>query len=272
MAYTVPRSDGVNTVTVEAGSVNSSPPLSIGMLGRNTIDYGNTVATTQLQLLENFSAAAQPVNPIAGQLWYKKDTQVLNVNTGTTDGEQTWSALISTSNGNDIGSAVAPFDALYVKSIWGSDTGSSGVMNGTWTLGPNSSFRATYADLAERFSADAIYEPGTVVCIGGQHEITNTLAAYDDNVFGVVSTNPAYIMNEGAGDDSTHPPVALAGRVPVKVYGKVKKGQRIVSSGLPGVAKGVDVDRFSPLAVIGRALEDSTDDGVSLVMVVVGAK
>jgi len=272
MAYIVPRSDGVNTVTVENGSVNSSPPLTIGLLGRNTIDYGNTVATTQVQLLENFAAAAQPVNPVAGQLWYKKDTQILNVNTGTSDGEQTWSALISTSDGNNIGSPSAPFDAIYVKSIWGADTGETGVMNGTWTLAPGSSFRATYADLAERFAADAIYEPGTVVRIGGDKEVTQTLAAYDDTVFGVISTNPAYVMNEAAGDDATHPPVALAGRVPVKITGPVKKGDRIVASGLPGVAKAAEISRYTPLAIIGRALEDKEGDSVSLVMVVVGAK
>ncbi|MCI1046956.1 hypothetical protein [Caballeronia zhejiangensis] len=132
---------------------------------------------------------------------------------------------------------------------------------------------ALYADLAERYQADCYMEPGDVVMLGGEKEITKTNSAYCPNVFGVVSTAPAFKMNAGAGDDSTHPYVALAGRIPVKVVGKAKKGQRLVSSGVPGVAMAVDLsDVTSFFAVIGRVLADKTSDEIDLVEAVVGAK
>ena len=76
---------------------------------------------------------------------------------------------------------------------------------------------AEYADLAERYAADAEYDKGTVVRIGGTHEITQTMQHADTDVFGIVSTAPGFEMNAGAGSDATHPFVALAGRVPCKV-------------------------------------------------------
>jgi hypothetical protein len=75
---------------------------------------------------------------------------------------------------------------------------------------------ALYADVAERFAADELLEPGTVVELGGTKEITRSTQDLSENVFGVISTRPAYTMNGGAGEDDTHPAVAMTGRVPVK--------------------------------------------------------
>ena len=112
---------------------------------------------------------------------------------------------------------------------------------------------AQYADLAERFEADQTYEPGTVVAIGGDKEITAVFDELSDDVFGVISTNAAYLMNAGAGTDATHPPIAVSGRVPVKVKGRVKKGDRLVSAG-NGMARAATKDEITPWNVIGRAL------------------
>jgi len=128
---------------------------------------------------------------------------------------------------------------------------------------------AQYSDLAERYEADSSMEPGDVVKIGGEKEITKTTEENDSDVFGVISTDPAYKMNADAGSDSSHPYVALSGRVPCKVIGAVTKGQRLVSSNTDGAAKAVD-GNYSTEEVVGRALESSTDENLKMIEIVVG--
>jgi len=128
--------------------------------------------------------------------------------------------------------------------------------------------RALYADLAERFEADTEYEPGTVVEMGGPAEITKVGAELSDNVFGVISTNAAYLMNAGAGTDVTHPPIAMSGRVPVKVVGTVKKGDRLVSAG-NGCARAGSKAEITPWNVIGRSLVDKLDADEGIIEAIV---
>lgn len=116
---------------------------------------------------------------------------------------------------------------------------------------------ALYADLAERYEADAVYEPGTVLVVGGDKEVTVTAIYADTRVAGIVSKNPAYMMNSEAGTDETHPYIALKGRVPCKVVGPIKKGDLLVTSAHPGYAC-VGQNVFSG-AVIGKALEDKSE-------------
>ena len=114
---------------------------------------------------------------------------------------------------------------------------------------------ALYADVAERFAADELLEPGTVVELGGTKEITRSIEDLSENVFGVISTRPAYTMNGGAGEDDTHPPVAMTGRVPVKCVGIVRKGDRLVSAG-DGVARAAQSGEATAFNVIGRSLDN----------------
>ena len=114
---------------------------------------------------------------------------------------------------------------------------------------------ALYADVAERFAADEELAPGTVVELGGTAEITRSQQDLSENVFGVISTRAAYLMNGGAGEDNTHPPVAMTGRVPVQVIGVVRKGDRLVSAG-SGVARAAQPGEATAFNVIGRALVD----------------
>lgn len=114
---------------------------------------------------------------------------------------------------------------------------------------------ALYADVAERFAADEVMEPGTVVELGGTKEITRATGELSEQVFGVISTNPAFTMNGGAGEDDTHPAVAMTGRVPVKVVGCVKKGDRLVSAG-NGIARAALPGEATAFNVIGRSLVD----------------
>jgi hypothetical protein len=127
---------------------------------------------------------------------------------------------------------------------------------------------AQYADLAERFEADAEYEPGTVLELGGDKEVTAVGTDLSENVFGVISTNAAYLMNSKAGSNATHPPVAVQGRVPVKVTGRVRKGDRLVSAG-NGIARSGTRSEINTWNVIGRALEHKLDDGVGIIEAVV---
>lgn len=133
------------------------------------------------------------------------------------------------------------------------------------------SVQANYADLAERFEADAYYDAGTVVELGGDKEITEVQYELSEDVFGVVSDTAAYLMNAGAGSDVTHPPIAVSGRVQVKVRGKVRKGQRLVSAG-KGIARAANDGEATAFNVIGRSLENKTDDGTGTVEAIVTIK
>jgi hypothetical protein len=125
--------------------------------------------------------------------------------------------------------------------------------------------------LAERFEADAIYTPGTVVEIGGEKEITAVKHDLSGEVFGVISNTAAYLMNEGAGSDETHPPVALAGRVTVNVIGKVNKGDRLVSAG-NGLARAAKKEELTAFNIVGRSLANKTDEDVGTVVAVVNVR
>ena len=143
----------------------------------------------------------------------------------------------------------------------GSGTLTSTIFSGTATT-------ARYADLAEIYSADADYEAGTVVKLGGSEEITQTTTSTDTDVFGVISTDPAYLMNSSA----EGLPVAMTGRCPVKVIGNVNKGERLVSSDVPGVAWALGNDEYDTRAVIGRALQNKDNDGEGIIEAVIGVK
>ena len=130
---------------------------------------------------------------------------------------------------------------------------------------------ALYADVAERFAADEIYEPGTVVELGGSAEITRVQADASDRVFGVISTRPAFTMNGGAGDNDTHPPVAMTGRVPVMVTGVVNKGDRLISAG-DGIARAAQPGEATAFNVIGRALSSKSTADLGTVEAIVTIK
>jgi len=130
------------------------------------------------------------------------------------------------------------------------------------------SISALYADVAERFAADGIYPAGTIVALGGAAEITSVAEELSEDVFGVISDKPAYLMNSGAGSDETHPPVAMTGRVPVNVIGKIKKGDRLVSAG-NGLARAAKKGEANSFNTFGRSLEAKTTDGAGTITAVV---
>ena len=150
--------------------------------------------------------------------------------------------------------------------------------NGVGNIGSSGSYfntifakatSAQYADLAERYTSDAEYAPGTVVELGGSAEVRLVKAELSEAVLGVVSTQPAHVMNDGL--QGTAVTVALVGRVPVTVTGQVKKGDRLVSAG-NGVARAAQAGEATAFNVIGRSLEDKLTEEQGTVEAIVTVK
>lgn len=140
------------------------------------------------------------------------------------------------------------------------DTAAPVTIKGQWVLGSNASLEANYADLAENFASDKEYEPGTVLVFGGANEVTESAKENDTKVAGVVTTDPAFVMNHKL--TGTKSCIALQGRVPCKVIGPVSLGDMLVTSSVPGHAKKAVDPKVG--SVIGKALQnyESTDPGI----------
>jgi hypothetical protein len=396
MAYTIVKSNGQVLTTIPDGTINTSS-TSLALPGRNYAGYGQYVDTNFVWLTQNFANTSPPPNPLAGQLWYNTNANLLYVcpadgtananawlaltttasggattfgavtvignvsannltitngivgdtitvrlatvtsnanistatistgiistlntsvittgnvaNAGTLTGSWTLSGNIIAGNSKPTsiytdnyyyanGASFNPagtynngnvFDyltgsnsvtrftnAISVSSVTTSNitTGGNtvgGQLTGNWTLTSGSRLQATYADLAERFEADAYYDAGTVVELGGEKEVTSVQYELSEDVFGVVSDTAAYLMNSGAGPDETHPPIAVSGRVNVKVNGIVKKGQRLVSAG-KGIARAASLGEATAFNTIGRSLVDKLDENVGTVLAMVTIK
>jgi len=303
MPYTIDYSNsGKTAIVVNDGTIDTS--TSIGLIGKNYTRFGETLNENMLHLLENFANGTAPTNPTEGQLWYDSTNSQLKVYDNGV-----WTALLSGAgttkivfrNRKDTGGNFHKTIELIVDNnivtITTDDTtawtpattefledGTTALSTqfATISAGVNMNtttgykFRgaatsAEYADLAERYEADSEYAAGTVVRLGGDKEITQTTTADDTKIFGVVSTAPGFEMNSAAGTDATHPYIALAGRVPCNVTGKVFKGDRLVSSTTDGYAQVAGED-YSWKQVLGRALADKTTAGKGTIEIVVGAK
>ena len=131
---------------------------------------------------------------------------------------------------------------------------------------------AQYADLAERYAADMLLEAGDVVILGGTQEVTKSTEELDSRVFGVVSESPAFLMNNDAGNNDSHPMIALKGRVRVKVQGVGKAGDRIVSSSTAGVARVADLTECTAFNVLGRLIQDKYSQQTQLTECAIGVK
>ena len=158
-------------------------------------------------------------------------------------------AVPDVTNAYDIGSSTFKYKDIYATTFYGTAT------------------EAYYADLAENYLADSLYEPGTVLVFGGEEEITTTETKGDRKVAGIVSTNPAHLMNSAlSGLNVTA--LALQGRVPCKVIGKVEKGDLLVTSAIAGYA--IVNNDPSVGTVIGKAVGSKEDADRGIVEIVVG--
>jgi len=226
----------VNNVIV--GFISQDPAFTpqTTVTGFTTIRPGITLATTLLNgQVPLFQGTATGLNTTSG----------ITVNS---TGSSTAIINGSTAGVGNIGTSGNPFNTVFAKAT-----------------------SAQYADVAERFAADQEYAPGTVVELGGSAEITRSNTALSESVFGVISTKAAYLMNGGAGNDLTHPPVAMTGRVPVQVTGVVQRGNRLVSAG-NGIARAAAAGEATAFNVIGRSLNDKLDSGLGTVEAIVTIK
>jgi hypothetical protein len=183
------------------------------------------------------------------------DTVRINEDGGT--GTVRYVTFTSQSSSGSQGSIAIDGDLTYKPST---NTLTSSFFSGTATS-------ANYGDLAEKYLADADYEEGTVLVFGGVHEVTQSTIFNDRRVAGVISLKAAYTMNDKLVGDHVAV-VALQGRVPVKVIGRVQKGDMLVSSGKPGYAIVNNDPKVG--TVIGKSLEVKTTDGEGVVEAVVG--
>lgn len=289
--YSIPNAALVNnSLTVSAGT---------GMSGGGTVALGGTITLTNNGVVGlGVSGTGLGVSGSAGGT-FTVSSNATSGNTGGTivarDGSGNFSAGTITASLSGNASSAGQVNNSLTLNTSGNGISGSATFNGssaqTFTVSSNATssnvgntivYRdgsgnfsagtmsatatsAQYADLAERYTSDIIYEPGTVVIFGGDAEVTQSTSENDRRVAGVISTNPAHLMNSELANGVN---VALTGRVPCKVVGTVKKGDLMVTSHIPGVAMANNDPKMG--TVIGKALEDYNSPEVGVIEVVVG--
>ena len=281
--------NGISTDTIIWGTASNATKLN-GYADTDFVKASTPTFASEVNIVTNTAGTGINVNSGALRLYLNpNDNSVANITAGkgstlkfnvlsgtsllnaiTVSASSGLALLPSTdldTGGTTIGSNDYRFNNVYTAGL---DAGydntlrapKTGVYRGQWTGTSGSTWALAGADLAERYHADANYEVGTVLIVGGDNEVTQC----DDirqNIAGIVSTNPAYMLNADAGPDSTHPYIALKGRVPCKVTGRIFKGDMLVSSKVPGHAKAAlytAPEPFLPSHIVGIALEDFEGD------------
>ena len=250
-----------STGTTSFGNVSIGTDLTVGAdiaAGGNLTVSGN-ITTVGLTASGNVNAGNVNCTLISGTLTTGAQPNVTSLGTLTS---LNVNGTITAVN------MVANTGYIQTSTLTTGANTTAGTMTGNWTLSTGSRLQATYADLAERFESDTELAPGTVVELGGLKEIRAVRYELSEDVFGVISDTAAYLMNAGAGTDKTHPPVAMSGRVKVKVIGIVNKGDRLVSAG-SGLARSAKNGEATAFNTIGRSLEDKSNSELGEVEAIV---
>jgi len=262
---------GTITATVDGNTEMTITDTGVRIFGDLTVDGNETIInTTTLSVEDNIIEVNRNISSNAGMPTYSG----LKVNRGegstATEGDLffVWDESFADDTSTIFGNAGGAFTA---------GRGANNEVDELVDIRANvihaRATSAAYADIAERFAADAPMTEGAVVMLGGSQEITETAEELSEKVFGVISSKPAYMMNSGAGNNDSHPFVAMTGRTPVRVTGVVNKGDRLVSSSVKGTARAaLTGESINPFHVIGRALESKSDAGIGMVNCFVQAK
>jgi hypothetical protein len=246
------------TATASGSTITISDPQDIRTTASPTFAGGTftgNVTRASRPLITNFSGNVAPANPIQGDEWFRGNTgaiyKYIYDNVSNTYNWVNYSSALYNASTSATANTLALRD-------------SSANLTATNFIGTASS--AKYADLAEVYTSDQKYEPGTVVVFGGSAEITATTKTHDTRVAGVISTNPAYLMNS----EAEGLPVAFTGRVPCKVRGPVSKGDVLVTSAYAQYAERMHDTLYRPGCVLGKALGEVADNEFATIEVVVG--
>lgn len=275
---------GVGAMTINSTSYEVVPItttgsndaiLKTGSLGEIDINFlklnGNKILDSDNNNIDQFTPQSFKFLSASGSSLF--DTTVSIFGNATIQGNISTVGIGSSISAVDlISSNRAEFSTSVITSAvtastltTGSET-TTGTIIGDWQLSQGSKLESTYADLAEYYESDQNYNVGTVLVFGGEKEVTITNKFGDTRVAGVVSGSPAYVMNSTCSGNKIC--IALQGRVPVKVVGKVNKGDILVSSATPGCA--VVNNNPQPGTIIGKALENKIDHNISMIEVAVG--
>jgi len=293
---------GIDATSIQNGTSSVAVIASGGNVRTNIA--GATIATTYsggvavtgiVSATGNITGGNLSGTSIVGTLTTAAQTNITSVGTLgslTVTGNITGGNVLGGANVNattHTGTTVSVTGAITGGAITGSSltvtTGNitggnivNGGTNGVGNIGSATTYfntvfakatSAQYADVAELYVADKEYAPGTVLDFGGTNEVTASSSSHSVSIAGVVSTNPAYIMNST--QTGTHlVQLALLGRVPCCVVGSIQKGDRLVSSGIPGVAQRLSADQYNPGCIIGKALENYNSNDIGTIEVVVG--
>ena len=252
------------------GSTGRIEHLRVGDL---TVDGTNTILNTQtLSVEDNIIELNRNISNNAGM----PNFTGLKVNRGETSSatEQNlywvWDETFADDGSTTYGNAGGAWTAF--KSGGGDDELSAPTLvDVRANIVHATSTTAMYADLAERYETDIPVEVGEVVILGGHAEITKCKEELSDAVFGVISESPAFLMNAQAGNNESHPMVALKGRVMVKLQGTGKAGDRVVSAG-NGEARVAEIDECTAFNTLGRLIKHKYNKETALTECVIGVK
>jgi hypothetical protein len=262
-------------VTKEAlritGSSGRIEHLRVGDL---TVDGTNTIINTStLSVEDNIIELNRNISSNAGMPSYTG----LKVNRGETSvaTEQNlywvWDETFANDESTGDGSGTAGGAWTAFKSGGGDELSAPTLVDVRANIMHATSTSARYADLAERYEADGDTEVGDVVILGGEAEITKCNDELSDAVFGVISESPAFLMNAQAGNNDSHPMVALKGRVMVKLQGIGQPGDRVVSAG-NGEARVANLEECTHFNVLGRLIKHKYNKETALTECVIGVK
>jgi hypothetical protein len=269
LTYTIGSSTSTRYSKIWAFDTDFSGAMTLAGVLTTTaniaINTGTAAAvTTTTAVGELFNTTATTVR-IGGDAvtQFRNNTKA----TSTTTGAVQVTGGISVAGGNlyiggSAGTAIVHTGHILPSSNLTANLGSSTAWYNTFY---GVSTQAQYADLAENYVADDNYEIGTVVVFGGDAEITVTNEFADHRVAGVISANPAYLMNAAV----SGLPVALRGRVLVRVSGPVAKGDLLVTSTTPGYARSVGSDTGFGVRIFAKSLEVNTNNGTNIIEAVI---
>jgi len=271
---------GSNTVsttgTVTTGNITSGNILTGGLISATgNITGGNITLDTSVGNMYGHDVSATGGIYTGGVVSATGNVRGGNVNTGglvTATGNITGGNIVTagvvSATGNLFGNVLSVNSgntATAIVNAGGNAVGNIGSSSNYFNQVFAQATTALYADLAEMYSADADYAPGTVVSFGGEKEITRSSLEGDPRVAGVISEKPSYLMNSGL--EAEHPAaVALTGRVPTLVIGPVAKGDMMISAG-NGWARASATPAIG--TVIGKALKNFDGDS-GIIEIVVG--